>query len=161
MTAQAAEHWDQTVDVVGNGAKVALSRPSVRSGSVSFQVSTTNPVTPEAGGSAIPLIRFNEGTSLDEFYADLKEELSPDPAVAARGTMDLVADFALPLTVTLAVIVDVVDVATKCSAGSLIPAPLKSMLPSVKFSVVPITLSVPRRSCRPPSGTGLAVVPVM
>ena len=79
------------------------------------------------------------------------------------GTLDraIFGFFALPLTVSVAIMVAVVDVAMKWIDGSAMPAPEKSMVPSVKFNVLPTRLKVPRRRCRPPSGIGLAAVPWM
>jgi hypothetical protein len=86
-------HGDsQTVDVVGSGSSVHLSRTSVETGSVSFKVSTTNPTTANGGGSEVTLFRLNPGHTLDDVFSHLTEEFSSDPATAAKGTRDLIAD---------------------------------------------------------------------
>jgi hypothetical protein len=77
--------------VHGDGTNVTLSRSNVHEGRVAFKVDTTNS-TP-GGGSAITLFRLVGNTTLDTFRADLVDEFSSDPAVAARGTRELNRDF--------------------------------------------------------------------
>ncbi len=49
--------------------------------------------------------------------------------------------------------------ATKSISGSVNPPPPNCTSPLVKVSVVPATVSVPRRIVSPPLGTGFAAVP--
>jgi hypothetical protein len=88
-----SEHPGQgtTVLVHGDGTNVTLSRSSVNEGRVAFKVDTTNS-TP-GSGSQITLFRLVGHTTLDTFKADLVDEFSSDPAVAARGTRELNRDF--------------------------------------------------------------------
>jgi hypothetical protein len=81
----------QTVEVVGNGTAVTLDDYSIRAGKVSFEVSSTNAVTPGGGGSAITLFELNEGKTLDDVFAGLKKEFNQDPLVAKVGTQELKA----------------------------------------------------------------------
>lgn len=82
----------QTVTVVGNGSSVTMNRHFVQTGSISFRTSTTNPSTGGGGGSNISLFRPSAGHTLANVFADLQEEFSQKPAVAAKGTRDLVRD---------------------------------------------------------------------
>jgi hypothetical protein len=84
---------DETIGVVGNGSSVALSVDTVEAESISFEVSSTNPSTPDGGGgSEITLFRLNEGRTLDQFFGHLADEFSQTPATAAQGTRGLKAD---------------------------------------------------------------------
>jgi hypothetical protein len=80
---------DETVGVVGDGDSVDVDRDSVEAGTVSFEVSSTNEMTAEGGGSEISLFTLKDGRSLDDFFAGLEEEFSATPEVAAKGTRDL------------------------------------------------------------------------
>jgi hypothetical protein len=85
-------HDRQTVEVVGNGSEVTLDDYSIRAGKVSFEVSTTNAVTPEGGGSQITLFELNKGKTLDDVFAGLKKEFNEDelhPEINAAGTREL------------------------------------------------------------------------
>jgi hypothetical protein len=91
--ADGGDHGDgQTVSVVGSGSSVHLSRTSVEAGTVSFRVSTTSPTTADGGGSEVTMFRLNPGHTLDDVFRHFPEEFSPDPATAAKGTRDLIAD---------------------------------------------------------------------
>jgi hypothetical protein len=61
----------------------------VEAGSVSFEVSSTNPATMDGGGSQITLFRLRPDKSLDTFFTHLTEEFSQTPATAAAGTRGL------------------------------------------------------------------------
>jgi hypothetical protein len=77
--------------VHGDGTNVTLSRSSVNAGRIAFKVNTTNSTA--GSGSNITLFRLVGNTTLDTFKADLVDEFSMDPAVAARGTRELNRDF--------------------------------------------------------------------
>ena len=79
----------QTVRVVGNGDSVDVSDATVRSGTVSFEVSSTNASTMDGGGSEITLFRLRQGKTLDDFFTHAEQEFSETPAVAAQGTRGL------------------------------------------------------------------------
>jgi hypothetical protein len=81
---------DTTVLVHGDGTNVTLSRSSVNEGRISFKVDTTN--SAPGSGSQITLFRLVGNTTLDTFKADLADEFSSDPSVAARGTRELNRD---------------------------------------------------------------------
>lgn len=85
----------QTVKVVGNGSRVTVDHSTIQSGSIRFEVSSTNPPGKEGGGSNITLFQPHPGKSLDNFFADLGEEFSQTPATRAKGTRDLVRDVEL------------------------------------------------------------------
>ena len=74
-----------TVLVHGDGTNVTLSRSSVNAGRIAFTVDTSN-------GSQITLFRLVGHATLDTFRADLAEEFSQDPSIAAKGTRDLNRD---------------------------------------------------------------------
>jgi hypothetical protein len=80
---------DQTVKVVGDGHSVDISTDTVEAGSISFEVSSTNPATMDGGGSQITLFRLRPNKSLDNFFTHLTEEFSQTPATAAAGTRGL------------------------------------------------------------------------
>jgi hypothetical protein len=82
-----SEHPGQvtTVLVHGDGTNVTLSRSSVNEGRIAFKVDTSN-------GSQITLFRLVGHATLDTFKADLAEEFSQDPSIAAKGTRDLNRD---------------------------------------------------------------------
>jgi hypothetical protein len=82
----------QTVHVVGNGTSVWIDHSTIQSGSIRFAVSSTNPPTQQGGGSTITLFQPKSGVSLDRFRADLADEFSQYPKVAADGTRELVQD---------------------------------------------------------------------
>jgi hypothetical protein len=84
----AAEVHDTPVSVHGNGTTVTLSRDTVQQGRIRFTVDTSN----GAAGSQITLFRLVAPATLDTFKADLAEEFSQDPAIAAQGTRDLNRD---------------------------------------------------------------------
>jgi len=71
-----------TVSVHGNGTTVTLSRNTVREGDTSNA----------QGGSAITLFRLVGKATLVTFKADLHEEFTQDPSIAAQGTRDLNRD---------------------------------------------------------------------
>jgi len=75
----------QTVEVVGDGTSVRIDRSSVGAGTVRFRVSSTR-----AEGSEVTLFRLRGGVSLDDFFADLKDEFTPDKA--ANATKELRRD---------------------------------------------------------------------
>lgn len=77
-----------TVLVHGDGTNVTLSRSRVEEGRISFTVDTSN----TGAGSQITLFRLVGHTTLDEFKADLADEFSQDPSVAAKGTRELNRD---------------------------------------------------------------------
>jgi hypothetical protein len=82
-------HGRQTVEVVGNGTSVAIDDHSIRAGKVRFEVSSTNAVTAEGGGSQITLFKLTEGTTTDELFASLAKEFSENPDIAKVGTTEL------------------------------------------------------------------------
>jgi len=82
----------QTVHVVGNGTSVWIDHSTIQSGSIRFAVSSTNPPTQQGGGSTVTLFQPKSGVSLNRFRADLADEFSRYPKVAADGTRELVAD---------------------------------------------------------------------
>jgi hypothetical protein len=77
------------VDVRGDGSSVHLDHTRVHAGSIRFRVHTTNPSTPDGGGSQITLFRTKNGATLQTVFADIAEEFGPD---AAKGTRDLTHD---------------------------------------------------------------------
>jgi len=81
----------QVVTVTGNGSSVKLSTDHAYAGSIRFVVRSTNKVTDQGGGSDVTLFRLKHGKTLQQFNAALQEEFSQTPAVAAKGTRDLVA----------------------------------------------------------------------
>jgi len=85
----AAEGHGTTVWVSGDGTNVTLSRTTVEQGRISFKVSTTNS---SGNGSQITLFRLVRPATLATFNADLAEEFSQDPSIAAKGTSDLNRD---------------------------------------------------------------------
>ncbi|WP_448625111.1 hypothetical protein [Geodermatophilus sp. URMC 64] len=79
-----------TVEVVGDGDSVTVTPDSVPAGPIRFEVSTTNPETPEGGGgSAIELFELDHGVTLDEFFADLADQFSEDAEARARSTREI------------------------------------------------------------------------
>lgn len=88
-SAEQRHEIQQTVTVVGSGSSVTLSRSWVYAGSIRFKVSSTNPTTAEGGGSSITLFTVKHGHTLNQVFAALAEEFSPDPATEAKGTRDL------------------------------------------------------------------------
>ena len=84
-----ADH-DTTILVHGDGTNVTLSRSSVNEGRISFKVDNTN--SSAGSGSRITLFRLVGHATLDTFKADLAEEFSQDPSIAAKGTRDLNRD---------------------------------------------------------------------
>ena len=87
-----AENRSRVVRVVGNGTSVHIDHARVEAGTVSFKVSSTNPVVQGNGGSAISLFQPKHGVTLSTAFADLNEEFSSVPATAAKGTRDLTRD---------------------------------------------------------------------
>ena len=83
------------VTVVGNGTSVHTSQAKVGGGKVCFSVSSTNPVVQGNGGSNISLFQPKHGVKLAKVFADLREEFSPAPATAAKGTRNIVRDVSL------------------------------------------------------------------
>ena len=83
------------VTVVGDGSSVGVDRATVEAGRVSFNVSSTNPVVQGNGGSNISLFQPKHGVTLEQVFADLREEFSSQPATAATGTRDLVRDVSI------------------------------------------------------------------
>jgi hypothetical protein len=82
------EH-QQVVTVRGNGSAVHLDRTHLHAGSIQFRVRTTNPSTPDGGGSQITMFRLKNGATLAKVFADIGEEFGANPA---KGTRDLVHD---------------------------------------------------------------------
>ncbi len=78
--------------VVSNGTSVSTSHRTILAGHDRFLVASTNPVVNGDGGSNVTLFRLNHGVSVSQFNADIREEFSQTPAVAAKGTRDLVRD---------------------------------------------------------------------
>ena len=85
----------QTVTVVGDGSQVHLDHSTIQTGSIRFKVSTTNPQVMGNGGSNISLFQPKRGKALANVFADLQEEFSQTPAIAAKGTRDIVRDVSL------------------------------------------------------------------
>jgi len=71
-------------------SNVTLSRSSVNEGRIAFKVDNTN--SSAGSGSRITLFRLVGHATLDTFKADLAEEFSQDPSIAAKGTRDLNRD---------------------------------------------------------------------
>jgi hypothetical protein len=89
-TQAAASHC---ISVRGTGSRVILSQIFFRSGSVCFDVSSSNPGTPGGGGgSAINLFRLNRGVTWVQARKDFRDEFSSNPVTAAEGTRDLTRD---------------------------------------------------------------------
>jgi hypothetical protein len=95
--ASASDHGaaGHRITVVGNGSSVRIDHTTVHAGTISFKVSSTNPASQNGGGSTISLFRPKQGVTLAQVFADLREELSSTPAVAAKGTRDIVQDVSL------------------------------------------------------------------
>jgi hypothetical protein len=95
--ASASDHGaaGHRITVVGNGSSVRIDHTTVHAGTISFKVSSTNPASQNGGGSTITLFRPKHGVTLAQVFADLREELSSTPAVAAKGTRDIVRDVSL------------------------------------------------------------------
>lgn len=74
--------------VTGNGSSVTISQRSINEGYVSFHVRASNSDVP----SSISLFKPKVGVSVRQLLGDLQEEFAQDPAVAAKGTRDLVRD---------------------------------------------------------------------
>ncbi len=86
------QHQQQSsVDVVGSGSSVTLSRSSVPAGSIEFHVSTTVPAS-SGNGSEITMFTPKQGATVATVFADFAEEFSDDPTTAAKGTRDLTKD---------------------------------------------------------------------
>jgi plastocyanin len=82
----------QTVRVVGNGTSVWIDHHTIRSGSIRFAVSSTNPQTQNGGGSTVSLFQLDSGRTVSKFQSDLAHEFSQNPATAAQGTRELTRD---------------------------------------------------------------------
>ena len=80
------------VTVTGNGSSAFLGQAKVQDGTVCFAVSSTNPVTPGGGGSAVNMFQPNRGVSLAHALRDFKDEFSNTAATAAKGTRELNRD---------------------------------------------------------------------
>jgi len=95
--ASASDHGaaGHRITVVGNGSSVRIDHTTVHAGTISFKVSSTNPASQNGGGSTITLFRPKHGVTLAQVFADLREELSSTPAVAAKGSRDIVRDVSL------------------------------------------------------------------
>jgi hypothetical protein len=95
--ASASDHGaaGHRITVVGNGSSVRIDHTTVHAGTISFKVSSTNPASQNGGGSTISLFRPKQGVTLAQVFADLREELSSTPAVAAKGSRDIVRDVSL------------------------------------------------------------------
>jgi hypothetical protein len=88
----------QTVEVEGDGDSVTVNgatTATVREGTIRFEVSTTNPETPDGGGSAVELFRLKHGATLDEFFRVLFAQFSEVATERAASTreIDKVATF--------------------------------------------------------------------
>lgn len=79
----------QTVHVTGNGSSAHVDHSTVYSGSIRFAVSSTNPTTPDGGGSDITLFQPKAGKTVSRVLHDLFDEFGSDPA---DGTRELTAD---------------------------------------------------------------------
>ena len=84
-----------SVTVVGNGTSVHIDHARVEAGTVSFKVSSTNPVVQGNGGSNISMFQPKHGVTLARVFADLREEFSSNTHTAAKGTRDIVRDVSL------------------------------------------------------------------
>jgi hypothetical protein len=76
--------------VVGNGSKVTLSQGTIQAGRDTFTVASSNP--DRSTGSSITLFHLNPGATLARVSADLRDEFSQTPEIAAKGTRELVRD---------------------------------------------------------------------
>jgi hypothetical protein len=82
----------QVVDVRGDGSVVHLDHTSVQAGSITFRVHTTNATTPDGGGgSQITMFEPVAGKTVQDVFADLRQEFEGD---AAAGTKALEHDAA-------------------------------------------------------------------
>jgi hypothetical protein len=79
----------QVVDVSGNGSAVHLDRSHLHAGSIRFRVHTTNPSTPDGGGSQVTMFKPKNGATVQKVLADAAEEFGGNPA---QGTRDLTHD---------------------------------------------------------------------
>ena len=89
--ASAAVPSSQVVNVVGNGSAVHLSKTTVHAGTVQFNVSTTVPAS-TGSGSEITIFKPKGGATAATVLADLKDEFTQYPSIAAKGTRELVRD---------------------------------------------------------------------
>lgn len=78
----------QTVNVVGSGSAVHVDHSTIQSGSIRFNVSSTNP----GNGSEIAMFQPKAGKTLSRVLHDLQDEFSRYPGMAADGTRELTAD---------------------------------------------------------------------
>jgi hypothetical protein len=82
----------QTVHVIGNGTVAHLDHSTIQSGSIRFAVSTTNPTTPDGGGSDITMFQPKAGVSVSRVLHDMQDEFSDNPRMAADGTREATHD---------------------------------------------------------------------
>jgi hypothetical protein len=82
----------QTVHVVGNGSSAHIDHPTIQSGSIRFDVTSINPVTPNGGGSDITMFQPINGATVSRVLHDLQDEFSQYPKQDADGTRELTAD---------------------------------------------------------------------
>lgn len=86
----ACQQYPHSALVVGDGARVAITQPTIKSGLDTFSVLSNN--KPAGNASSITLFSLKGGATLSRVGADLRDEFSQTPAKAARGTRELVRD---------------------------------------------------------------------
>jgi hypothetical protein len=79
----------QVVHVTGNGSSVSLDHATIWAGSIRFAVRSTNPTTPDGGGSDVVMFQPKAGKTVSRVLHDLADEFGSDPA---DGTRELTAD---------------------------------------------------------------------
>jgi hypothetical protein len=80
----------QVVNVVGDGSSVHLSKNTVSAGTIRFNVSSSVPG--ESGSSEITMFKPKGGATAATVLADLEDEFTGYPSIAAKGTRELVRD---------------------------------------------------------------------
>lgn len=87
----AASPSGATVTVHGSAQGLSVLHGPLHAGPVRFLIDTTN-VTPNDLGSDIAMFTPAPGKTPDDVLADLGDEFSNDPKIAAKGTLELVQD---------------------------------------------------------------------
>src|SRR5947209_3415523 len=67
------------VNVTGNGHAVSVSHDTIDGGPVTLRVATTNPSSPNGGGSSIVMFRLQNGADLNQVFGDFAEEFGSNP----------------------------------------------------------------------------------
>ena len=90
VTLTACQPLPHAALVVGDGSRVAISQPSIKAGKDSFVVAGNNK-TP-GGSSNVTLFQLKGKATGSRVAADLRDEFNQTPAIAAKGTRELVRD---------------------------------------------------------------------